>query len=273
MLRVCLAGITGWTAAPLVAALADADDLQLTAGVARRAAGRSLADVTGLPLDGEVHGTVADALAAAPDDLCVDVLVDFTSAEAVGGNVRAAIEAGVHVVVGSSGLTAADYDEIDRLARRHGVGVVAAGNFSVMAAVLRRAALLAAEHLDRWEVIDYASHAKPDVPSGTARELAEMIAGVRRPRPAVPLEDLHGPVEARGADVEGTRVHSIRLPSFVVSTEIVFGGAGERLVVRHDAGETPDPYVAGTLLAIRRVAEEPGLRRGLDTLLFSGPGA
>jgi len=177
----------------------------------------------------------------------------------------------VHVVVGSSGLTAADYDEIDRLSRRHGVGVVAAGNFSVMAALLGRAAMLAAEHLDRWEVIDYASHAKPDVPSGTARELAEMIAGVRRPEPAVPLEELHGPVEARGADVEGTRVHSVRLPSFVVSTEIVFGGAGERLVLRHDAGETPDPYVAGTLLAIRRVAEEPGLRRGLDTLLFGRP--
>jgi 4-hydroxy-tetrahydrodipicolinate reductase len=269
MLRVCLAGITGWTAPPLVAALADADDLQLVAGVARRAAGRSLAEVTGLPLEGHVHRTVSQALADSP----VDVLVDFTSAEAVGGNVRSAVEAGVHVVVGSSGLTAADYDEIDRLARRHGVGVVAAGNFSVMAAVLRRAAMLAAEHLDRWEVIDYASHAKPDVPSGTARELAEMIAGVRRPEPAVPLEDLHGPVEARGADVEGTRVHSVRLPSFVVSTEIVFGGAGERLVLRHDAGETPDPYVAGTLLAIRRVAETPGLRRGLDALLFAGPTA
>jgi 4-hydroxy-tetrahydrodipicolinate reductase len=221
-----------------------------------------------LPLDGEVHAGVADALVAAPAGSPVDVLVDFTSAQAVGGNVRTAIEAGVHVVVGSSGLTGADYEEIDALARRNGVGVVAAGNFSVMAALLRRAALLAAEHLERWEVIDYASHSKPDVPSGTARELAEMLAGVRRPEPAVPLEDLHGPVEARGTEVEGTRVHSVRLPSFVVSTEIVFGGAGERLVVRHDAGETPDPYVAGTLLAIRRVGEQPGLRRGLDTLLF-----
>jgi 4-hydroxy-tetrahydrodipicolinate reductase len=273
MLRVCLAGITGWTAPPLVAALAEAGDLQLVAGVARRAAGRSLAEVTGRPLVGQVHGSVSEALVNAPDPSAghapVDVLVDFTSAEAVGGNVRTAIEAGVHVVVGSSGLTAADYDEIDGLARRRGVGVVAAGNFSVMAALLRRAALLAAEHLQRWEVIDYASHTKPDVPSGTARELAEMLARVRRPEGAVPLEELHGPVEARGADVEGTRVHSVRLPSFVVSTEIVFGGAGERLVLRHDAGETPDPYVDGTLLAIRRVAETPGLRRGLDTLLFA----
>jgi 4-hydroxy-tetrahydrodipicolinate reductase len=106
------------------------------------------------------------------------------------------------------------------------------------------------------------------VPSGTARELAETISAVRQPGQVVPIADLHGPVEARGADVGGTRVHSVRLPSFVVSTEIVFGGDGERLVMRHDAGSTPDPYVDGTLLAIRRVHEATGVRRGLDSLLF-----
>jgi 4-hydroxy-tetrahydrodipicolinate reductase len=79
---------------------------------------------------------------------------------------------------------------------------------------------------------------------------------------------VHGPVEARGADIAGTRVHSLRLPSFVVSTEIVFGGAGERLVIRHDPGLGPEPYVEGTLLAIRRVADRVGVRRGLDSLLF-----
>jgi 4-hydroxy-tetrahydrodipicolinate reductase len=134
--------------------------------------------------------------------------------------------------------------------------------------VLQRAATLAAAHLDRWEIIDYASAGKPDVPSGTARQLAEALGAVRTPTPSVPLADLHGPVEARGADVAGTRIHSVRLPSFVVSTEIVFAGTGERLVMRHDPGESPQPYVGGTLLAIRRVAETPGVRRGLDTLLF-----
>ncbi len=82
---------------------------------------------------------------------------------------------------------------------------------------------------------------------------------------------LHGPVEARGAEVAGSRVHSVRLPSFVVSTEIVFGGQGERLVMRHDPGLTPDPYVEGTLLAIRKVADALGVRRGLSTLLFDPP--
>jgi 4-hydroxy-tetrahydrodipicolinate reductase len=182
--------------------------------------------------------------------------------------VWAAVQAGVHVVIGSSGLTEQDYAELDRLARHRGVGVIAAGNFSVMAAILGRAAALAAQHLDQWEIIDYASDGKPDVPSGTARELAESLARIRQPTVTVPLPDLHGPPAARGAEVAGTRIHSVRLPSYVVSTEVVFGGPGERLIMRHDPGLTAAPYVPGTLLAIRRVAEAVGVRRGLDSLLF-----
>jgi 4-hydroxy-tetrahydrodipicolinate reductase len=266
MINICFAGITGWTAPPIADAIEAAADLALTSGVSRTAAGQGLGEVTGLDNAGWVYATVAQALAAAP----ADVLVDYTSAAAVRDNVWAAVEAGVHVVIGSSGLTEADYRELDGLARDRGVGVIAAGNFSVMAAVLRRAATMAAQHLEHWEIVDYGSDAKPDVPSGTSRELAETLGGVRTPRPAVPLADLHGPAEARGAEVAGTRIHSVRLPSFVVSTEIVFGGPGERLVLRHDPGLTPDPYVAGTLLAIRNVAAVPGVRRGLDSLLFGG---
>ena len=255
MINICFAGVTGWTAPPILAAIEGADDLTLTSGVSRSAAGQ-----------GAVYATVAEALAAAP----ADVMVDFTSAAAVQGNARSAIEAGVHVVIGTSGLTGDDYAEIDRLARDRGVGVIAAGNFSVMAAVLRHAAAMAARHLSHWEIIDYASDTKPDVPSGTARDLAETLGQVREPGSAVPLDELEGPVEARGAEIGGTRVHSVRLPSFVVSTEVVFGGPGERLIMRHDPGLTPAPYVAGTLLAVRRVADAVGVRRGLDSLLFAG---
>ena len=175
------------------------------------------------------------------------------------------------MVIGSSGLTSDDYEELGRLARDRSVGVIAAGNFSVMAAVLRRAASMAAKHLDHWEIIDYASDTKPDVPSGTSRELAETLAQVREPTVTVALADLHGPVEARGAEVAGVRIHSVRLPSFVVTTEVVFGGPGERLVMRHDPGMTPAPYVPGTLLAVRKVADVVGIRRGLDWLLFGDP--
>jgi 4-hydroxy-tetrahydrodipicolinate reductase len=265
VIRICFAGITGWTAPPIVAAIDRADDLVLTAGVSRSAAGQSLAAWSAG--DGSIYASVADALAATE----ADVLVDYTSATAVRDNVWAAVQAGVHVVIGSSGLTEQDYAELDRLARHRGVGVIAAGNFSVMAAILGRAAALAAQHLDQWEIIDYASDGKPDVPSGTARELAESLARIRQPAVTVALPDLHGPPAARGAEVAGTRIHSVRLPSFVVSTEVVFGGPGERLIMRHDPGLTAAPYVAGTLLAIRRVAEAVGVRRGLDPLLFGEP--
>lgn len=267
MINVCFAGITGWTAPPIVTAIDSADDLAIVAGVSRSAAGQTLTSAIGTTGKGSVHASVPEALRTAR----VDVLVDYTSAAAVKENVWAAVDAGVHVVVGSSGLTAGDYAELDDRARAQGVGVVAAGNFSVMAAILRRAAAMAAEHIDAWEILDYASDTKSDVPSGTSRELAETLATAHEPKPGVRLEDLHGPVEARGAEVSGSRIHSLRLPSFVVTTEIVFAGPGERLVMRHDPGLTPDPYVSGTLLAIRKVAEVPGVRRGLDSLLFEHP--
>ena len=263
MIRICFAGVTGWTAPSIVAAIDAADDLSLSCGVSRSAAERTLSDVTASRSDGSIYGSVSEALQSAE----VDVLVDYTSAAAVKENVLTAVRGGVHVVVGSSGLTADDYAELDQLARDRGVGVVAAGNFSIMAAILKRAAALAAQYLQHWEILDYASADKPDVPSGTSRELAETLAEVRTPQSAVPLPQLDGPVEARGAEVAGTRIHSVRLPSFVVTTEIVFGGAGERLVMRHDPGESADPYVDGTLLAIRKAGDVPGVRRGLDSLL------
>jgi 4-hydroxy-tetrahydrodipicolinate reductase len=267
VINICFAGITGWTAPPILTAIERADDLTVTSGVSRQAAGQSLGTVTGLAFDGQVFSDVAAALRAAP----ADVLIDYTSATAVGENVAAAMAAGSHVVIGSSGLTADDYADLDDRAREAGVGIVAAGNFSVLAAVLRRAASIAAELVDQWEIIDYADDGKPDVPSGTARELAETLAGVREPTVTVPLGDVHGPVEARGAGVGGTRIHSVRLPSFVVTTEVVFAAPGERLIMRHDPGLTADPYVAGTLLAVRAVSGRIGLTRGLDALLFPQP--
>ena len=262
-LSVCIAGATGWTGRALVAGVLDAPDLVLASAVSRSAAGSDLGEALGGDALGvPVLGSVGEALEG------VDVLVDFTSVTAVKGNVLAAVGAGVGVVVGSSGLTASDFAEIDAEARERSVGVVASGNFSFTAAMCQAAALLAARHLPQWEVIDYAGAAKPDVPSGTARELAERLGQVHRPELGYPIDELHGPREARGADVAGARVHSVRLPSFVVSTEVVFGRPDERLTIRHDAGASPDLYVEGTLLAVRRVPGRIGVTRGLDTLLL-----
>jgi 4-hydroxy-tetrahydrodipicolinate reductase len=129
--------------------------------------------------------------------------------------------------------------------------------------------LLVARHLPYREISDYAAAGKPDAPSGTARELAERLSEVRPNSVDVPVEQTRGHVEARGTTVAGTQVHSLRLPSFVVSTEVVFGLPDERLSIRHDAGGTPVPYVAGTLLAVRAVVGRVGLTRGLDRLLIA----
>ena len=157
MIRVCVAGITGWTGSAVAEAVEAADDLKLVGGVAR---------------SDEAHfSSAAEAL----DARQADVLVDYTHAAVVKGNVLAALEREIGVVVGSSGLSAEDYAEIDALAREQGAGVIAAGNFSVTAALLLRFAAEAARHLEHWEVIDYASATKEDAPSGTSRELAERL--------------------------------------------------------------------------------------------------
>src|SRR4051794_27692830 len=179
VIRVCVAGVTGWTGTAVAAAVATADDLELTAGVARS--------------DPASYSSVPDAL----DAVAADVLVDYTSAAAVKANVLAALERRGGGVIGSSGLSAEEYSDIDALARAQGVGVIAAGNFSITAALLLRFAAEAARHLEAWEVIDYASAAKPDAPSGTSRELAERLDEVNAPALAVPIDEVLGAREAR----------------------------------------------------------------------------
>ena len=262
-LSVCVAGVTGWTGSAVAQGVLDADDLRLVSGVSRTAAGTDLGrawggDENGVP----VFSTVAEALDG------VDVLIEYTSHETVRENALHAIEHGVSVVVGSSGLSADDYDEIDRAARQKEVAVLAAGNFSMTAALAQAAASLAAKFLPSWEIIDYASEAKPDAPSGTAREMAETLAEVRAPHVEVEVSDTAGLLAARGGTVGSAQVHSVRLPGFVLSTEVVFGLPDERLVIRHDAGSSAAPYVAGTLLATRSTPHRVGLTRGLATLLL-----
>jgi 4-hydroxy-tetrahydrodipicolinate reductase len=209
-----------------------------------------------------VSGSVAEALQTP-----TDVLVDYTKADVVKANVLAAIQTGVHVVIGSSGLTEEDFVEIDQAALDHKVGVIAAGNFAITAVLLQRFACEAAKYLAQWEIIDYASDAKLDAPSGTTRELAFRLSEIRKPELTHPLETTIGPKESRGVSLNGSQIHSLRLPSYVIGVEIIFGATDERLTIRHDAGSGATPYIQGTLLAIREVRDHVGLIRGLDKIM------
>ena len=257
-LKVCVAGATGWVGRPLSRAVSEADDLSLVGAVSRSHKGKSLNDVIGdLGSDVAVSGSVADALVTP-----TDVMVDYTKADAVKANVMTAIRKGVHVVIGSSGLTSEDFGEINRAALDNKVGVIAAGNFAITAVLLQRFACEAAKHLSQWEIIDYASDEKEDAPSGTARELAFRLSEIRRPEVTLPIEETIGEKESRGS-----QIHSIRVPGYVVSVEVILGAKGERLSIRHDVGSGAGPYIQGTLLAVRRVKNYVGLVRGLDKVM------
>ncbi len=262
-LSVCLAGATGWAGGALARSIAKTDDLKLVAGVSRRHAGQRLGAILGAPnLEIALCGSVEEALATP-----CDIFVEYTRPEVAKSHVSSAIRRGAHVVIGTSGLSDHDLEELDALALEHRVGVLAVGNFSITTVVLTKCAELAAKYLPQWEIIDYAAADKPDAPSGTARELAYKLAQVRQPQIPVPIDRTQGPKESRGATLSGVQVHAVRLPGYVLSAEVAFGRGDEKLNLRYDAGSSAESYVEGALLAIRRVNSFVGLKRGLDSVL------
>ena len=246
----------------LAPAVVAADDLVLQSAVARREAGRDLGEALG----GDRLGVALTEDLEQALDLAPDVLIDYTHPTVVRRHVALALERRVAVVIGTSGLLDEDFAEIDAAASQAGVGV-ATGNFSFTAALLQHLAKIAARHVPAFEVIEHNGAGKPDAPSGTARELAELLAREREPLADDPFQ-LIGPREARGAAIGGVPVHSIRLPGTSPRVEVVFGAPGQRLTLRQEELGDPSIFVAGTLLAARRIQSISGLVRGLDSLLF-----
>ena len=262
-IRICPAGATGWAGSALALAIAKSEDMRLVSAVSRTHAGHVLGEVLGEPLlNCPIYATAGEALAQP-----CDVFFEFTKPEVAKSNVLAALQQGTQVVIGTSGLTDADYSEIASAAEQHQLGVLAVGNFALTVVLLQKFSEMAARYIPQWEIIDYASDSKVDAPSGTARELAYRLSAIRPSELTVPLEQTQGVVETRGARLTGSQVHSIRLPGYTISAEIIFGMPDQKLTIRHDSGTSAQPYVDGAILAIRKVNTFVGLRRGLDTVL------
>ena len=171
--RICLAGATGWAGSELARGIGAEEDLVLTSGVSRTYAGRNLGDALGDPrLSAPVFATAQEALAVP-----CDVFVEYTRPDSAKSNVMAALRHGAHVVIGTSGLTEADYRDISEAADTAGLGVLAVGNFALTVVLLQKFAETAAKLIPQWEIIDYASDSKKDSPSGTVRELANRADG------------------------------------------------------------------------------------------------
>jgi 4-hydroxy-tetrahydrodipicolinate reductase len=262
-LRVCVAGATGWAGSELSRGIFAAEDMELVAAISRRHAGKTMDEAIGIKGSSTpIFGSVEEALGTRPD-----VFVEYTRPEVAKAHILLALKSGAHVVVGTSGLTSEDYDEIDGVAKEARRGVLAVGNFALTVILLQKFAEMAAKYIPHWEIIDYAASGKKDAPSGTARELANRLSNVQEARLDVPLEKIEGPKESRGARLQGTQVHSIRLPGYVISLDVIFGMPDQKLILRHESGSSAEPYVNGALLAIREVSKLTGVHRGLDSVM------
>ena len=262
-LRVCVAGGTGWAGSALSRGIFDADDMELVAAISRSNAGKTLGAVIGIDRHTTpVFGTVEDALKTKPD-----IFVEYTKPDAARFHVLSALKSGAHVVIGTSGLSSEEYDEINGVAIEVKRGVLAVGNFALTVVLLQKFAEIAAKFIPEWEIIDYAHSGKKDAPSGTARELANRLSRIREAKLEVPLDKIEGLKESRGTRLQGTQVHSIRLPGYVISIDAIFGMQDQKLILRHESGTSAEPYVSGALLAIREVRNLVGVHRGLDSVM------
>jgi 4-hydroxy-tetrahydrodipicolinate reductase len=258
--RVGVLGAGGRMGSEVCRAVDGADDLELVAAVDPSHSGRPLAEVAGVDADLEV---AADRSALA--DAGCDVVVEFTGPDSVGDNLRWLLEHGLHAVVGATGIAADDLEAARRLADEGDANALVAPNFAIGAVLLMQFAAQAARHLPHVEVIELHHDRKVDAPSGTALRTAELIDEARDEAPTVPLGDDRHP-GARGADHHGVRVHSVRLPGLMAHQEVVFGGTGQTLTIRHDSLDRTS-FMPGVLLACRRVGDLDGMVVGLEHLL------
>jgi 4-hydroxy-tetrahydrodipicolinate reductase len=266
MIRVGVIGAIGRMGRMVCAAVADDPDLALVAGISPSGAGEPLGPLISRPGVDVTISDVTDTLLQAE----TEVAVDFTRPDVVMDNVRWAIDHGVHIVVGTSGMGPAELDEIRRLLEdeENDSHVIVAPNFAIGAVLMQRFAAEAARYLPAAEIIELHHDRKVDAPSGTALSTAERLAKARREGWQGPEgENVDG---VRGGDSDGVRIHSVRLPGLVAHQEIIFGGPGQTLTIRHDSMDR-ESFMPGVLLAIKEVATRKGLTVGLEPLLDLPP--
>ncbi len=244
-MKVGVLGARGRVGSEICAAVEAAEDLEL---VARIDAGDDIAALV---------------------ETGAEAVVDFTHPDVVMGNLEFCIDHGIHAVVGTTGF---DDERLERLRTRLAdapdTGVLIAPNFSIGAILMMRFAAVAAPFYESVEVIELHHPDKADAPSGTARRTAELIAAARREAGSAPMPDATstGLEGARGADVDGVRVHGLRIRGMVAHQEVILGGPGETLTIRHDSMDRAS-FAPGVLTGLRQIAAHPGLTVGLEGFL------
>lgn len=265
-IKVLVTGAAGRMGRQVVAAVTAADGMSLVAAVDPSfAAANPDTDAGVLAGIGRLGVPVEASLPLAAQRTMPDVVVDFTRPASVMDNLRLVLGDGINAVVGTTGITEANLTEIRQLCSTNDARCLVAPNFAIGAVLMMQFAQAAARHMPDCEIIEMHHNKKVDAPSGTALKTAEMIAAVRAGASPDATEKvtLEG---ARGGDFEGIKVHSVRMPGFVASQEVIFGGQGQTLTIRHDTLDRTS-FMPGVVLGIRKIGGCSGLVYGLDALL------
>ena len=244
MIRVAVSGARGRMGSEVVRAVTEADGMEVVAEI-----------------------EFGDDLSALLKSSGAEVMVDFTVPSSAMGNIRAALRAGVVPVVGTTGITPENLAALAALSEKTGTACFLAPNFAIGAVLMMEFAAQAVKYLPDVEIIEMHHERKVDAPSGTAVKTAQKIAAARSLSPALkPADAFESHAGATGATVDGIPVHSVRLPGYVASQEVIFGGAGQRLSLRHDSGDRAS-FMPGVVLAVRHALALKGLVYGLEHLL------
>lgn len=258
-IRVVVHGASGRMGQEVVKALCRESAMQLVGAVDLKASEACLAlpdDSGTVPFSPNIEEIITECQP--------DVIIDFSTARAVMPAARVAIKRAIHLVIGTTGLTTDELGEIDSLAKEYNVGVVVASNFALGAIMMIHLARIAASYFDYAEIIEQHHHLKVDAPSGTALTTARaMIEARGKPFNQPAQKEVSG---SRGQQVEGIAIHSVRLPGILARQEVILGGPGQTLSLKHDT-VSRECYMPGVMIAAREVVKQKGLIYGLDSLL------
>jgi 4-hydroxy-tetrahydrodipicolinate reductase len=263
-IKVAVNGALGRMGQQVMSAVAADHDLILTCAADIKAE-REHVSVPGQPKKVPLHSNLTTLI----EMYHPDVVVDFTLAGAALASARLALKNGSHLVIGTTGLSAADLKEIDELATKYSKGVIVAANFAIGAVMLMHLSKIAAKYFDNAEIIELHHDKKIDAPSGTALATADAMLKARGKPFTLPPTEKETLKGTRGGQKDGISIHSVRLPGLVASQEVIFGALGQTLVIRHDT-ISRESFMPGVVFAIKEVVKRHGLVVGLDTLLNLG---
>ncbi|WP_305792087.1 4-hydroxy-tetrahydrodipicolinate reductase [Sporosarcina sp. Te-1] len=263
-IKVAIAGARGRMGTTARKAIEEAMDAEVVAALDYKYAGKF---INGSMIEeGPIGIPIYTSLAELAKEVKPDVLLDVTDPDAVFENVKEAISLGIHPVVGTSGLTEEALNSISMLVKETRVGTIIAPNFSIGAVLMMKFAAQAARYLGDVEIIEMHHDRKLDAPSGTAVKTANMIKSIRPVHVQGHPEEQEHLAGARGGDVEGMKIHSVRLPGLLAHQQVLLGGEGELLTIRHDSFDR-NSFMPGIIMAIRHVVERTDVIYGLEEIL------